>query len=70
MNLYRFKSNPKTIIKDIGDNMVQIVWGEYWEYGWGEAWIYRKHEDNLIPLTTEETKEVLDKIKGLSKIKK
>ena len=54
---YRFKSNQQTVVEDIGSNLVRIVWNDVSLLR--TTWcIYRRNEDNLIPLTETEAKAV------------
>jgi hypothetical protein len=54
MHLWRLKSNPKTIVEKISDDLVAIVWSEHYDWGFGERFIYRWSPNNVIPLTPEE----------------
>jgi hypothetical protein len=63
MKLFRLKSNPNTIVKNIGDGLCQIVWSSDYDRGFGTPWIYAWQPDNIIPLTEEECNEVEEKRK-------
>lgn len=57
--LYRLKSNPKTIVKKTGD-FHQVVWSESMEKGLDSStWMMaRWNPDNVIELNQEEIKEI------------
>lgn len=57
--LWRFKSNPKTIVHFIGGKLVKIVWSESFSYGGNFAFCYRYLPDNMIPLTEAEIEEII-----------
>lgn len=65
--LFRLKSNPDTIVRQISPTLIQVCWAESWEHGDRKTWIYGlphdKDErfDNLIMLSEREVKEILDK---------
>lgn len=62
MELYRFKSNPETIVKRLfGDNLVQIVWSKSFEYGGNYSCCYAYNPDNLIPLSESEVQVIVEK---------
>jgi NTP pyrophosphatase (non-canonical NTP hydrolase) len=67
--LYRLKSNQTTIVTRLDDsNLQKIVWTLAMEkYGADSRWVSRFNPDNIIPLTEEETKEVMEKIKNFRK---
>ena len=58
-HLFRFKSNPKTIVHLISETLVQVVWSETFMYCDAHAWIYQYDTDNLCPLTDAEVEGVL-----------
>ena len=64
--LYRFKTNPKTIVRETSPSAryryVKIVWSEAHELGYGEEFTYRMEMDNLQELTEAEALEVFTKI--------
>ncbi len=57
-HLFRFKSNPKTIVHLISNNLVQVVWSSTF-LSFGYSWIYQYDTDNLCPLTDAEIEGVL-----------
>jgi hypothetical protein len=59
--LYKLKSNRDTIVKDIGNGYIQVVWTKYFEYGDKFCPIYRFDAENMIELTEQERQEVLKK---------
>lgn len=68
--LYRLKSNQTTIVTRLDDsNLQKVVWSSTMEkYGVDNRWmISRFNPDNIIPLTEEEAKEVMEKIKNFRK---
>ena len=61
MELYRFKSNPDTVIKRYGDNLVMIVWSKSFEWGDNANFCYKYDPDNLIPLSESEVQVIEEK---------
>jgi len=64
---YRFKSNPKTVVRAISDRLVRIVWSD--ESRLCHTWcIYSYDEANLIPLTEAEAQTADEKIRQAERI--
>lgn len=61
MELYRFKSNPDTVVKRYGDKMVMVVWSKSFEWGGNCNFCYRYDPDNLIPLSESEVQVIEEK---------
>jgi hypothetical protein len=61
MELYRFKSNPETIVKRYGDKMVMVVWSKSFEWGGNCNFCYGYDPENLIPLTESEVQVIEEK---------
>lgn len=65
-HLWRFGSNPETIIHKISPTMVQIVWSRSFSFGGNMSFCYRcekENDPNLIPLTDAEAEEIVAKRK-------
>ena len=61
MELYRFKSNPETIVKRISEGLLQVVWSKSNDYGYDSKSCYHYDPDNLIPLTESEVQVIEEK---------
>ena len=58
-HLFRFKSNPKTIVHLISRTQVQIVWSDTFCRFSTVDFIYKYNQDNLCPLSDKEVEGVI-----------